>query len=61
MYIMGLIWGRYIGDKQEVGHAEMCVLYVCYVGSEDVGNLEDYVPWSVVHAFWLCQLVKPFC
>mgnify|MGYP003702223489 CR=1 FL=1 len=33
----------YVGNKQEVGYAEMCVLYVCYVGSEDVGNLKDYV------------------
>ena len=33
----------YVGNKQEVGYAEMCVLYACYVGSEDVGNLEAFV------------------
>ena len=27
----------YVGNKLEVGYAEMCVLHVCYVGSEDVG------------------------
>ena len=32
----------YVGNKQEVGYAEMYVLHVCYVGSEDVDNLEDY-------------------
>ncbi|CAL5327929.1 unnamed protein product [Camellia sinensis] len=34
----------YVGNKQEVGFAEMCVLYACYVGCKDVGNPEDYVP-----------------
>ena len=33
----------YVGNKQEVGYADMCVLHVCYVSSEDVGNLEEYV------------------
>ena len=32
----------YVGNKLEVGYAEMYVLYACYVGSEDVGNPEDY-------------------
>ena len=32
----------YVGNKQEVGYAEMCVLHACYVGSEDIGNF-----WSL--------------
>ena len=37
----------YVGIKQEVGYAEMCVLQdvldACYVGNIYVGNLEDYL------------------
>ena len=33
----------YVGNKQEVGFAEICVLCACYVGCKDVGNLEVYV------------------
>ena len=33
----------YVGNKQEVGYAEMCVLYACYVGCKDVDYTVDYV------------------
>ena len=37
----------YVGNKQEVGYAEMCILQgvldACYVGNVYVGNFEAYV------------------